>query len=136
MIPFSFTDTNLPQWVNKTRDEGDVRTLVSPRRIAAAVAEGLPDSHALMRGIVARVYVRYPRDGMGSLRALLCDCSDPNGLNAWQCGSAAGYGYDKLTAALSGGTIGDVTIGDHCDPNGNPTWERIGDVLPYGGVWL
>ncbi len=48
-----------------------------------------------------------------------------------------GYGYDKVTAALSGATIGGVALGDHCgdsptlgqicDQNG---WQIIG-----GGRW-
>ena len=31
-----------------------------------------------------------------------------------QVGSAGGYGYDKFTSALSGLTIGGITLNDHC----------------------
>jgi hypothetical protein len=48
-------------------------------------------------------------------------------------GAAGGYGYDRTTAALSGATVGGVTLGDHCGEN--PTlgthasargWQVIG----------
>jgi hypothetical protein len=48
-------------------------------------------------------------------------------------GSAGGYGYDRMTAALAGATVGGVTLGDHCGEN--PTlgalasardWQVIG----------
>ena len=48
-------------------------------------------------------------------------------------GAAGGYGYDRMTAALAGATVGGEKVGDHCGEN--PTlgalasardWQVIG----------
>ena len=63
---------------------------------------------------VGKILVAYPKDGAGILRAFLFDFG-----NTLQMGTAGGYGYDKLSAALRGMTFRGITLEDH------PTnWER------------
>lgn len=73
---------------------------------------------------LARVAVVYPRDGAGRLRMAVTDWgipgADVNG-PAQYIGAASGFGYDKLTAAMVGMTIGGFEVGDHCDSEGRPT---------------
>ena len=73
---------------------------------------------------IARVAVVYPRDGAGRLKMAVTDWGVP-GANvngpAQYIGTASGFGYDKLTAAMVGATIGGFEVGDHCDHLGRPT---------------
>lgn len=63
---------------------------------------------------VGKIQVAYPKDGAGTLRAFLFDFG-----NEPQMGTAGGFGYDKLAAALRGMTFQGITLKDH------PTdWER------------
>ena len=81
--------------------------------------------------LVARIYVVYPRDGAGTLWVGVMDYDHPDGIKCYTQ-SAGGYGYDKLTAALSGTTIGGIELGNHCDSRRRPL---IDDVCAANG-WL
>jgi len=61
----------------------------------------------------ALVNVAYPADGAGRLTVFVVDAFGPSRTCA--SGSANGYGYDKLTAALSGFSIDGVKLTDHCE---------------------
>jgi len=85
---------------------------------------------------MARIVVVYPADGAGRLRVAVSDWTQ-DGDPIHHVGSASGYGYDKLTAALAGAQIGGIEIGDHSDYKGRPTlkdlarskgWEIIGNL--------
>ena len=88
---------------------------------------------------IARIVVVYPIDGAGRLRCAVTDWGlSAQGEASHYYGSASGYGYDKLTAALQGATIGGIEIGDHSDYRGRATlrdlcrskgWEIIGGDL-------
>lgn len=49
-------------------------------------------------------------------------------------GRAGGHGYDKLAAATTGATAGGLTIGNHSDTWGSPTWDRVGCAA--GWEWI
>ncbi len=88
-------------------------------------ARGFVITHPKKKGH-AIVEVVYPRDGAGRLRVLVCDrfgdkCEP-------QAGSAGGYGYDKLTAALAGMTIDGYTMADHCG-GGDGDRKKSGGVI-------
>ena len=72
---------------------------------------------------LARVAVVYPRDGAGRLRMIVTDWGklDEQHTPAHYQSSANGFGYDKLTAAMDGCTIGGFEVGDHCNGRGVPT---------------
>lgn len=57
---------------------------------------------------VGKIQVAYPKDGAGTLRAFLWDFG-----NEIQMGTAGGYGYDKLSAALQGMIFRGITLQDH-----------------------
>ena len=69
-------------------------------------------THPKKPGKYARILVAYPRDGAGSLTAYIADGFGDRFYS--QKGAAGGYGYDKLTAALSGMTIDGHKLTDHC----------------------
>ena len=48
-----------------------------------------------------------------------------------QHGSASGYGYDKLTAALSGLVIAGHTLADHCEVSLSPPHGEPGFLVGY-----
>lgn len=85
---------------------------------------------------MARLVRVKPRDGAGRLRVAVTDWGRNGDEPARQfVGHAGGGGYDKLTAAMVGATVGDFFLGDHCDHAGRPTlnqlcqregWEVIG----------
>ena len=63
---------------------------------------------------VGKIQVAYPKDGAGTLRAFLWDFG-----SEVQMGTAGGYGYDKLSAALQGMTFQGLVLQDHPE-----NWER------------
>lgn len=84
----------------------------------------------------ARIAVQYPRDGAGRLTVAVTDFP-ADGPCIHHVGTASGYGYDKLAAAMVGARVGGVELGDHCDRKGRMLlrdaarasgWEVIGDV--------
>lgn len=87
-------------------------------------AEGVPQ-------VVAHIYLVLPVDGAGRLYVGVVDYEHPDGTKQYTH-SAAGYGYDKMAAALSGATVGGVVLGDHCNSKGHP---RIDELCRAKG-WL
>lgn len=80
------------------------------RRVAAFAIfrTNEPDSYC------GKIQVAYPKDGAGTLRAFLWDFG-----NEIQMGTAGGYGYDKLSAALRGMKFNGIVLED------NPTdWRN------------
>lgn len=57
--------------------------------------------------ICGTVKIQFPKDGAGKLTAILHEHGKEP-----QIGTASGYGYDKKSAALSGGKFGNVTLTD------------------------
>lgn len=109
--------------------------LLDPRAVAREVgaAGENPESwklrKAVYRGLVARIYIAYPRDGMGCLRVLaMVDKGADQGVGYFAA-DASGLGYDKLAACLDGcplPTLGEgVYLGDHCDHAGDPTLDQL-----------
>lgn len=84
---------------------------------------------------VARICIQRPADGAGRLKVAVTDwgCRD-DGNPTQFIGMASGFGYDKLTAALQGMTVGGVELGDHCDSEGRPTLDTL--VHDKGWTWL
>lgn len=56
-----------------------------------------------------KILVAYPADGAGIVHVFAWDC-DGNGI---QHGSATGYGYDKVSAAIAGMTWDGIELTDH-----------------------
>lgn len=81
--------------------------------------------------LVAHIYVAHPKDGASRLWVGVVDYGHQDGIKCYTQ-SAGGYGYDKLTAALAGMTIGGVELGDHCNSQGRP---RLREVCDQHG-WL
>jgi hypothetical protein len=69
---------------------------------------------------VARLVVVYPRDGAGRMYVGLTTWADGTHETIHQVDSATGYGYDKLTAAMSGMVLCGIELGDHSDHKGRP----------------
>jgi len=61
----------------------------------------------------AQIVIKFPRDGAGKLQAWCADWFGSEGCNGVQYGYAGGYGYDKVTAAISGFVIDGKTLTDH-----------------------
>lgn len=80
-------------------------------------SDGLPE-------VVARVYIVTPSDGAGRLWVGVQDYAHPDGPRS-HVAYAGGYGYDKVTAALCGATIGGIEIGDYCDHKGRMTISEL-----------
>jgi len=114
-----------------------VKILDNPRTVTDWVvrAEIGEDGRPVIQRI-ARIAWVFPRDGAGRLRVALTDWGHPD-KPAQYVGSASGWGYDKMTAALVGGTIAGIPLGDHCDPEGRRDWRGlirdIGAELIGGG---
>jgi hypothetical protein len=60
---------------------------------------------------VARAFILWSKSGR--VQVVVINYGDQWGLQSLHYGSASGYGYDKLTAALAGARIGDVVLADH-----------------------
>ena len=84
--------------------------------------EGKPAIHC-----VASVFVVYPVKGHGERPLYVSVYDHGNQGGVWGCDSATGYGYDKLTAALTGLTIGGFELGNHCDSKKRPTLRVLCD---------
>jgi hypothetical protein len=97
---------------------GALRKLEQKANVAGHVVLDKDGKH------IGTVRLSYPRDGAGQLKALAANwlavrpvnpetgLADFQNWTPWQYGWANGGGYDKATAALSGMTIGTVTIKD------------------------
>ena len=57
--------------------------------------------------ICGTVKIQFPKDGAGRVTAILHEHG-----SAPQIGTASGYGYDKKSAALSGGVFAGITLVD------------------------
>ena len=58
--------------------------------------------------ICGTIKIAYPKDGAGILRVIFHEHGEKP-----QIGTAGGYGYDKLSAAISGMTFKGMTLADH-----------------------
>ena len=63
-------------------------------------------------GKYAKILASYPKDGAGRLTVYIVDGFGDNFTT--QKGTAGGYGYDKMTAALSSMKIDGHSLTDHC----------------------
>lgn len=97
---------------------------------------GLPPSAVIER--IAQVIIVHPPSGHGErpLHVGVVDFlnKDADGSPARFINSANGYGYDKLAAAMSGMSVGGITLGDHCDPSGAPLLETLCNKM--GWTWI
>lgn len=80
---------------------------------------------------IATVRAAYSNSGR-----VLVNIYHVGGGTEFQHGSAGGYGYDKLTAALRGLTVDGHTLTDHCaenlpPPEGHKVWPK-GSTPPQG----
>ena len=57
---------------------------------------------------VGKINIAFPKDGAGLLRVFLWDFG-----NEIQMGTAGGFGYDKITAALRGMKFRELVFQDH-----------------------
>lgn len=60
---------------------------------------------------IARAYILWGKSGR--VQVVVCNYGTDYSLQSVHYGSARGYGYDKMTAALAGARIGDVVLADH-----------------------
>lgn len=60
---------------------------------------------------IARAYILWGKSGR--VQVVVINYGDRWAMQSVHYGSASGYGYDKLTAALAGARIGDVVLADH-----------------------
>ncbi len=58
--------------------------------------------------ICGTIKIAFPKDGAGILRVIFHEHGEEP-----QIGTAGGYGYDKLSAALRGMTFKGITLEDH-----------------------
>lgn len=83
---------------------------------------------------MARIVAVYPIDGAGRLRVAVTDWGESgNGDPVHFYATASGCGYDKLTAAIDGCTLGGIKVGDHCNRDGFPTWKNVPRVKEAEG---
>lgn len=85
-------------------------------RTAENVAWGRAAAYIILKDgkFEGKIKVAYPKDGAGILRVFLWDFE-----NELQIGSAGGFGYDKLSAALAGLKFKALVLTDHPE-----NWER------------
>lgn len=83
-------------------------------------------------GIMATIYAVYPRNGAGTLHVAMGSRNPETEEFEWFKGRAGGFGYDKLTAALTNMKVCGHELGKHCDSKGRPTVE----VLCQQKGWL
>lgn len=69
-------------------------------------------THPKKPGKYAKILCAYPKDGAGRLTVYIVDGFGDRFTT--QKGTAGGYGYDKLTAALSSMTVDGKSLSDHC----------------------
>ncbi len=67
---------------------------------------------------VGKILVSYPKDGMGNLKVNVFDWTGDD--SQVHYGSASGYGYDKLSAALHNIPFGKIVFKDHPEE-----WQSI-----------
>lgn len=60
---------------------------------------------------VARAYILWGKSGR--VQVVVVNYGDQCVLQSLHYGSASGYGYDKLTAALAGARVGNVVLTNH-----------------------
>lgn len=102
----------------------DVLKVVEHKRASVGWVVGAKDSKVIR---IARIAMVWPEDGAGRLRVAVTDWGE-EGKDyppRHYVSSASGGNYDKLTAALDGATVGGVTLGNHCDPAGDPRLEDL-----------
>lgn len=58
--------------------------------------------------MVGKIKIAFPKDGAGTLRLFLWDFGEHI-----QMGTAGGYGYDKISAALRGMSFKGIVLQDH-----------------------
>jgi hypothetical protein len=58
--------------------------------------------------IQGKIKIAFPKDGAGTLRLFLWDFE-----NDIQMGTAGGFGYDKISAAMRGMSFKGITFTDH-----------------------
>ena len=84
---------------------------------------------------MARAVVVYPADGAGTLRLAVTDWGlDGDDAATHHYATAGGYGYDKLTAAFAGATVGGVQLGDHSNRDGLQTYRDVNRI--DGWEWI
>lgn len=94
--------TCYPIFTDKMRrvmDHDNVRTAYVLRVLAGSIQE------------VARAYILWSKSGR--VQVVVLNYGDQCALQSLHYGSASGYGYDKLTAALAGARVGNVVLSDH-----------------------
>jgi hypothetical protein len=62
----------------------------------------------------AIINVAYPADGAGRLSVFVIDAFSKDNTRTCTMGTAGGYGYDKITAALRGLSVDGIEFTDHC----------------------
>lgn len=88
---------NSPAWARAS-----AYVIIAPK---ASLAPGSLDNSRNF----GKIKVLHPADGAGPLRVFVWDCKGTD----LQMGTASGYGYDKLSAALQGIVFDGVTLTDH-----------------------
>lgn len=88
-------------------------------RAIARVAKQCTAAVVMLNGRTARVIFQHPRDGAGRLVVVVRE-SGSNGENKLpQTGSASGYGYDKMSAAIAG-----MDVCGHIMQDGGEHWDN------------
>lgn len=89
-------------------------------------------THLKKPGSYAKILVAYPKDGAGRLTVYIVDGFGDHFTT--QKSTAGGYGYDKLTAALSNMTIDGHSLSDHCgqDEHSKRLLKAYGKAMKAG----
>lgn len=121
-----------------TRERADKVVRVYDTRVFAGMGDAT-GRDMMATAHCATVWIRYPTgDGAGPTRVLVADwgpVDEPyeNGC-VYYASHASGYGYDKITAALAGCKVAGITLGDHCNPAGNPQLDTLQNAYPHMAV--